>query len=144
MGSSVCLHKFMTNTCFYSRLAYFISGKPASLVEFKCIGARTIGVFHELSRHIPNIERVSEIEYSANTAAFNNNNDGSARSFIPNNFQGRWKYFNEFHNLKDVSLRSHTVDFSDSGEAFSIMAKRNTVEKMKLTFGWNASNEGKI
>lgn len=129
------------NATSESRLIHFISCKPASLINFKYIGAWSDAIFVELSRHIPSIERVSQIKYWPNNGAGNNNNNNAGLATL--GFHAKWKYFNDFTNLKSVELRSETTDFSDSGEAFSIMAKRNTIEKLELTFGSNETNQGK-
>lgn len=128
-----------------SRLIHFISNKPASLIDFECIGSLSDRIVVELSRHFPNIERVGEIKYWPNDTTVDdddNNNNNNGGGTVSSNFYGEWKYFNAFTNLKGASLKSWTSDFSDSGEAFSILAKRQTIEELHLSFGLDNRNWG--
>lgn len=137
-------HLCLTHDRFYDQAAAdalnescltgFISGKLESLISFECINAPSETVFVELSRHHPSIERVGGLKY------WSNGNNGSGAGISYRDYKENWQYFNAFTHLKDVSLRSSTVNFSDSGEAFSILAKHQTVEQLKLTFGRRNEN----
>lgn len=56
-----------------SRMVQFISNKPASLIEFECLGAPSNEIFVVLSHHNPEIERLGEIKYWPNDATLHNN-----------------------------------------------------------------------
>lgn len=124
-----------------SCLTYFISEKSTSLVEFECINAPSEGVFVKLSRHIPSIDHVGELSFWSNDAAVNNNAGGGG-GIVPSVYYASWEYFSAFTSLKHVSLRSMSANFSDSGEAFSILAKRQTIERLQLTFGLDSDDLG--
>lgn len=124
-----------------SQLVNFISGKSAALIDFECVNPPSDGIFVELSHHVPHIERVSELKYATTNATVNNNN-GSGDSGFPSDYQAKWKFFNAFTHLKNTTLASMTVNFSDCGEAFSILAKRQTIEKLRLNFGYGNGNRG--
>lgn len=110
-------------------LTQFISSKPSSLIDFKCIGLASNRIFIEMARHIPDvIECLGDIENWPNDA----NDEGGADL---NDGIHKWEHLNAFTNLKSLNLRSSTVDFSDLGEVFSILAKRQTIEQLELSFG---------
>lgn len=113
-------------------LMLFIATKPASLMDFDCVKTLSDEVFVALSLHIPSIERLGQIEYWPNDE---NNNGG-------NGSHGKWKYLNAFTNLKVLTLKSMTTDFSDLGEVFGILAKRQTIEELRLSLGMNTSDQG--
>lgn len=127
-----------------SRLIHFLAHKPGLLIDFECINAPSDGIFVALSLQYPKIERLSEIKcWPTNTVANNNNNNGGAAAAAPmNRFQRDYGYFNAFTNLKEVCMKSATGNFSDLGKMFSILAKRQTIEQLKLNLGSSLSDQG--
>lgn len=123
-------HDWMTTGLIQAKnesiLINFISGKKDTLIDFECINAPSENIFVELSRHNPNIERVHGLKYWSNTDATMDNR--------------KWRYLDAFTHLKHIGLRSDTANFSDSGEAFRILAKHQTIVEMKLTFGFTVEN----
>lgn len=124
----------------------YITSKPASLVDFDCVGVSHGAFFVELSLSCPNIERLGEImcwperrvnnhdhHHQHHHHNHNDNNNNNEASVVVN-YREKWKYLDAFTNLKYSRLSSHEGDFSDCGEAFRILAKRNTIEELELNF----------
>lgn len=116
-----------------SRLLDFISGKPASLIAIECPYLTSDKALGELSRHIPNMERLGCL-YPQSRNNSNSFNRGDNQSI---DYQQQWRCLNAFKQLKCIELASSKADLSDCGEVFSILAKYQTIEEMSLGLGWN-------
>lgn len=120
-------------------LMEFFLAKPASLIDFECIKIPSDRIFNALSGLNPGIERLGQIEYWSND---DNNNGGGGGGAMLNGSHAKWNYLDKFTNLKDIDLKSSTANFSDLGEVFSILAKRQTIEGLHLSFGMDTSDQG--
>lgn len=114
------------------------------LIDFEC-GKADGDILIELSRRMPHVEHLGTVQYwwNGKKEINNNRNSNQTDSFhSANNYKLNWKYFNAFTNLKSINLKSDTVDFSDSGEFFHILSKRNTVDELQLIFGLDKTPKG--
>lgn len=108
------------------------------LTTFDYVGKSQETVIVEVSRHIPNIARISTVRnmmVDQSTDPNNNNNNSDGVKWNGKSYRAKWKYLNEFTNLKQFSLESHGQDFNNCGEIFRILSGRNTVEHLELVSG---------
>lgn len=125
-------------TASVEQLLRYIRESP-KLTTFDYVGRSQETINVEVSRHIPNIARIGTIRnLIVDQSTDPNNNDGV--KWNGKSYRAKWKYLNEFTNLKQFSLESHAQDFNNCGEIFRILGGRNTVEHLELISGHICQN----
>lgn len=116
------------------RLKAFIQGGPRQLTVFDYTGYGQESLLVEASKHIPTITQIGMIK---NSMVYEQHTDesGTVSNWNKQGYRAKWKYLNDFVNLKRFCLESHAKDFENCGEIFRVLAGRNTVERLELLSG---------
>lgn len=111
----------------HANLMQFIGGKP-SLHTFNYEGKNSEAIFNAVAMHIPDVERLGMVKNLSVPM-----DDGDDFASHRNNIRNKWSYLKAFGKLKNLSLTSYAVNFSNCGEVFRTLADNNTVECLELS-----------